>query len=230
MSENPYTPPGARSDLAAHLGPVVLSCQDRSEKERLEALEQSLLFYYLMPLVVSVVLIGFSALALEKINVRPSIQGFRIIAAAIFALVCGGMYWQLLHRPRKPSLVLHEEGFRFKKTTARFDDMASLRFGRDFSAAISAIVSVNRFFGRISRSSASAVALFERSQQGSMTLVFKTGATKSLDGMLIRPQPEDVKRFLERLRAMRPGLVEETPISSPVAPGLDELPSRMRSL
>ena len=63
-----------------------------------------------------------------------------------------------------------------------------------------------------------------------MTLVFKTGETKMLGGMLIRPLPEDLKQFFERLRSLHPGLVGETPAASPIAPGLDDLPFKMTQL
>ena len=145
-------------------------------------------------------------------------------------VVCGGMYWNFLRSPRKSSLVLHEKGFVFKKTVARFDELVSIRFGRDFSGVASAVLSVYRVLGVISRRYASVVASVGRSKEESVTLVFKTGKTKSLNGMLICPKSEDLERFLERLRAMHPGLLEETPLSASTATEIEDLPFKMRSL
>ena len=230
MSENLYQPPKAMLDTTGHLGPVVLSCRDRSEKERLEALDQGLVGYFLMPLWFPLFPLAILAAALGALGIKFSPRQFQIFAGVIYAAVCAGMYWQLLRRPKKPSLVLHEDGFRFKKTVARFDELTAIRFGRAFSTVMSAAVRVNRLLGQISQRHAAAAVLAERAHEGSVTLVFNTGKTKSLNGMLIRPRPEDLKQFLERLRAMRPGLVENTSRPPPDAPGLDDLPFKMTSI
>jgi len=208
MSESSYRAPVALRDEAERLGPVVMSCRDRAEKERIEAVGQDMIFYYFLPLVVPLILSGLFAQALDKFGVKISQLGMRVILGVFYAIFSGGWFWQLFRRPRKPSLVLHERGFRYKKALAPSSELTSVRLGRELSSAESAMASVNRLFGRISPANASAAALMERASEGSVTLVFKTGERESLNGMLIRPQPEDLSQFFERLRAMHPSLLQ----------------------
>jgi hypothetical protein len=189
------------------LGPVVMSCRDQSEKERIEAMGGDMIFYYFMPAVLPLIMFGFLVQALDKLRLKPSQQWGQLILVAFYAIIAGGWFWQLFRRPRKPSLVLHELGFRYKRTVSLFDELVLIRLGRDFTALESTLFSANRLFGLISPKSASAAAFGDRVKEGSVTLVFKTGETKALNGMLIRPHPDDLEKFFQHLNAMHPGLV-----------------------
>jgi hypothetical protein len=211
-------------DPEGDLGPVVISCRDRSEKERLAAMGQSLIGWYLMPIWTSLIVTLLLTAVIVKFAGRPSPTVFGLMFVTVFATTSGVLYWQLLRRPRKPSLVLHEQGFRFKKNVVRFDELTSIRFGGQFSSLASAALKVDRWLGEMNEAAAE---LVEKGRQGSVTLVFTTGQTKSLDGMLIRPQPDDLKLFLERLRSIRPRLLEDPPAP---APDLGDLRFKMTQL
>ena len=169
---------------------------------------QSLIGAYLMPIWASLILTLLLTAAIVKLAGEPSPTVFGLMFVTAFASTSGVLYWQLLRRPRKPSLILHEHGFRFKKNVVWFDELTSIRFGGQFSSLASAALKVDRWLGGMNEAAAE---LVEKGRQGSITLVFTTGRTKSLDGMLIRPQPDDLKLFLERLRSLRPRLLEDPP-------------------
>jgi hypothetical protein len=209
MSESSYWAPVALRDQTERLGPVVMSCRDRSEKERMEAMGQNMIaYYYFIPLVLPLILFGFFTLALDKFGIKISQLGMRIIGGVFYAIFLEGWFWELFRRPGKPSLVLHERGFRYRKTIALFGELTSVRLGRELSSSETALVAVNRLIGRIKPAHAAAASLMERASETSVTLVFKTGEKKLLYAMLNRPQPEDLSQFFERLTAMHPSLVQ----------------------
>jgi hypothetical protein len=208
VSVGSHRAPLAGGDELDGLGSVVMSCRDRSEKERIEAMGQGMAFYYFLPLVLPLVLCGLFLQALEKFGVRLSPLGARLLIGLFYTTICGWWFWQLFHKPSKPSLVLHERGFRYKRTLVPFSEVAAVRLGRELSAAQSAVVTLNRLVGRISSDNASAATLVERACEGSVTVVFNNGERRTLNGMLIRPEPKDVSEFLGRLRALNPDLVQ----------------------
>ena len=193
-------------------------------------MDQGLFFYYLLPLWCPIIVIGLLALGLDKLGMRLSIPVARVVFGTIYAGLCGGLYWQFLRTPGVSSLVLHELGFRFKETIVLFEELRSIRFGSQLSTLASAVLSTNQFLGRVSRRNAAAAGLMEKGRDGSVTLVFKDGGTKTLGGMLIRPRPADLKQFLERLSWICPDLVEETVRASPAAPAVDKPRLKMTPL
>jgi hypothetical protein len=145
-------------------------------------------------------------------------------------LTCGCTYKLLARRPKRPSLVLYERGIRFRKIVAHFDDLESIRIGREYSKAESHAHAVNQFFARFRAVNAMVAAIAETCRQNSLTLVFKCGETKPLKGALTYPLPEDPKPFFDRLQTLHPELVKgslPTPESTSARPGLDDLPFKM---
>lgn len=227
---NPYEPPKAPLNNDVDLGPVVFSCPDRSMKGRWEALDLNPLRYYIMALWVPIIPVGLLVLAVGQLGLGLSPQGFQIIFGVTYTIALAGLYWMFNRRPKQPSLVLHERGFRFRRQLIPFDELTSIRFGRGLSAMESATGRLNRYLGEMHWGVASAAQLAETQREGSVTLVYKTGLTRAVNQMLIRPESEGLKQFFERLRALRPGLAEDTPSTSLIAPGLDDLPFKMTSL
>ena len=110
MIDNPYTPPKSTRDAIAQLGPILMSCRDRSEKDRLVAMKQNMVVYYLMPLLVPIMALVLTVLGIDKLGIKLSVQGGRILFGSIYLFCCGGLYWQLFRTPKSHSLVLHELG------------------------------------------------------------------------------------------------------------------------
>ena len=217
MSENSFEFPRHSAAITWDLGPALWSCRDRSEQEKMSAVGHKFIGYYfavvLCPLLLAaIVLLILFARVGETIPAGTMWALFGLSYAAF----CGAGLWWLLRRPKESSLVLHERGFRFKRTVVMFDQLALIRLGRPLSAFQSSQLNVNRQLRYLSPISALAAALLARAWEGCVILVFQDGRTQSLNGMLIRPQPDDLKQFFVRLRTMHPNLVED-PRSSPQA-------------
>ncbi len=211
MSADPFEPPGSILDSPAHLGPILFRCRDRSYRERMKAVGHDLTSSYLMPLWVPLIASGLVALGLEKLEIKVSVGSFRGFIGVISVGFGGWFFWLLFHEPKGASLVLHERGFRYKGTVVPFEDLEAIRFGGKFSRVQKAVLTANQALGVVSRKNAAAARRMEGGRQRSITLVYKTGDEKSLDGMQIRPRPEDLRRFLDELRSLRPTLVADDP-------------------
>jgi len=191
------------------LGAVVVSCRNGSQRDRAKAMGTShpSLMVYPAVFMLWIMATGGVLLALKELHIKIRPQEFRLLASVILILVCVVCLVPWYRRPRKPLLVLYERGFRYRKSIVNFDDLTSIRFGRELSRLESFFVSANplikKFFWQLR--AGSEMAQYRR--QKSLTLVFRSGETETLRDVLFFPLQEDMERFLLELRRLRPGLL-----------------------
>jgi hypothetical protein len=176
-------------------------------------------------LIFSALLSGLTLFALERAGIGTSVE-VRWVILALASLPVVAWAISTFRRPTKSSLVLYARGLRYRTKSARFEDLVSIRLGRDLSKTESAIWAVNKFFAMFHGANAHGLRAAEVAGQGSLALVYRDGQFQALKGALIRPVQEDPQRFLDHVVIMAPGLLDDwypPPEESPPGPGIDDL-------
>lgn len=210
MQDQPVPSRDEGDEATAQLGPILASCHDRSERDFYRDAGQGMLSFYLMPLWSPIVPAAMVIAGLKKLCGQLSSPATWGVLGLVYALVGGHCYWWLFHRPGRPALALHQRGLCRRKLMVAFDELLAIRLGGKIPPVQRVGLAVCRILGKFSRLHADAAAgIGHLYTAGSLTLIYKTGDERALNGILIRPRPDDLRRLFGRLHALHPELLNE---------------------
>jgi hypothetical protein len=198
-------------DLEAEiqLGPVVLRCRNRRRKDAWLALGGSPVSIYLTPLPAAFFLtFPLVGLAMYQ-KVPPPLLTHPVWGPVLgiwFVACSASIYWYYFTAPRADWLVLHQNGFRYRRRLVRFADLSSIRMGRINPRIVELCISFNRLVGRINPESRASAQLADASREASVTLQFQDGSSWSLPNVLVNHEASDLERFFEAIATRHPEL------------------------
>jgi hypothetical protein len=197
-------------DFVNQLGPVILRCRTRLRKDAWRALGGSALTVHTTPffgaLFLTMPLIGIAMYH----QVTPPLMIHPIwgpILGTWYAGCVAMIYRYYFTSPRGPSLVLHENGFRYGRKAVSFSDLSSISIGQLGSRAINVLIGLNRAAGRFSVQNRAAAQLAQASVEASALLEFKDGQRWPMKNILIIYLQNDINRFFDAIRSRYPELL-----------------------
>ena len=149
----------------------------------------------LVPPLIAFFLTGGVALLLAKgLNVQGPNPLLASGLAGLFITVTVGLYLHAFTIPENSSLVLYENGFRHKRRTVLFSDLAMMSIGQDDSA----LSQIARGLGSLMSWHPAAHAA-ENSARASVKLTFHDRSTANLKNVLLENNWEDLDRFFSTI-------------------------------
>lgn len=188
---------------AERLGPELLRCRRRSQKDCFVAQGNNAIWFYLRNLsaagIGAVFIVGGIGEAVRP-RIPPQERHLWLWAMGTVFLILSILFFWLAHRePRKSQLILHEHGFHWKRRFFHFNDLAELRTGHPKSAIIAGVQGLASITGH---------AEVGRSFRSSLTITENNGRVSFLRDILAGTEPRDLRRVLAELFLKRPDLKE----------------------
>lgn len=141
----------------------------------------------------------------------------------VWFIACAGILCRYcLSVPGGETLVLHADGFRQRRKSVRFEDVASLRVGHVETRPMQFLHNVNEVFGTFRRANRRAAEQRKISRRASVMVGLKDGRTWTMRGVLLAYEKEDIERFFAAIAERHPELTL-IPWEEP-APEVDDLP------
>jgi hypothetical protein len=195
----------------SELGEVILRCRNRSPAAAGMDLGASWVQFILGPLAIALVLTAPVVLGMMKLELRPHpMLGLAIVFW--FVASAAVAYFYFFTASDAATLVLHENGFRYKNRVVRFADLAMIRHGRVYSPLVAKLAEgvymFNKMIGVISRGNRMAAEYYENCERASLTLEFRDGRRKwSMNRVLVEHPRDDLDRFLKTVAESHPELI-----------------------
>lgn len=197
-------------DFVNQLGPVVLRCRTRLRKDAWRALGGSAFTVHTTPFFAALYLtMPLMGIAWYQ-QVPPPWMIHRIwgpILGTWYAGCVVMIYRYYFTSPHGPSLVLHENGFRYGRKAVSFSDLSSISIGQLGSQVMDGLVELNRAVGRFSVQNRAAALLAQASIEASALLEFKDGRRLPMKNILIIYLRNDINRFFEVIISKHPDLM-----------------------
>jgi hypothetical protein len=196
----------------SQLGPIVLQCRNRRRTDAWLALGGSWITIIVTPLFGAL----FLTMPLIGIAVNQKVPP-PLLAHPVWGPVLGGwyvacaaaIYCFFFTAPQAASLVLHENGFRYRKHVVRFTDLARIEGGRLHSPLEEAFLKINRLAGYVKSANRAAVQMAQNSADASLAFVLKDGQPFCMKNALVQYETADLEQVLRAIvtkRADLPGL------------------------
>ncbi len=209
-------------DAIERLGPIVVACRGRSPFQASEPIDlnpQSRLYKLTRilryPLFVFAAFIAAFALSgpIMLVGIILADHGFNEVYTIIAwaAAAAFGFVWLLIvffKKPTRSPLVLHENGFRYRKRLVKFNESKAIVYGFIPSRFMRLFYSYHRFASRFLAESRQFMENMERAQASSLTFYLDDGDFFSAPAIAIRVETEDFEAFLEGANARRPELFD----------------------
>ncbi len=157
----------------------------------------------LLPPMVALFATGAVILFLSKVL---EVQGQNIPLAAglagLFVTITVALYIFFFSIPDNPCLVLHENGFRYRRRTVLFSKLTAISIGQDDTA----LAQVARGLGSLmSWHPAGRVA--ENSQRASVKLIFNDKTSASMKNVLLENNYDDLMKFFDIIKRDQPHIL-----------------------
>lgn len=142
---------------------------------------------------------------LDRFLSKPALWGFVGIS---FLLACLTLCMIHLRQRRCPkvSLALFQHGIRYKRSAVRFDELCTIRCGRESRGIEAVWLAVFRLVGKVCAGYQDSIERIEASNAASLSLVLNDGRVFVMRGIGILCEPEKFEQFMSLLRSRQPHL------------------------
>ena len=184
--------------------PVVLSCRKRRRSDAYLALGGSWVAILGTPQIAAL----FLTLPLVFIAVKQKVPP-PILVHPVWGPVLGGwfvassvaIYIFFFTAPQSTGLVLHENGFRYKKRFVPFSNLAQVSVGRLYSGLEETLLKINRIAGQAKSANRSAVQMAQNSAEASLTVTLKGGSPFCMKNVLVEYEVGDLEQVLQKIQS-----------------------------
>ncbi len=193
------------------LGPIILRCRRR------RWIDADLAFgFHLLAIYSAIPFVGFLLtipllwlVVYLKIN-PPLLRNppLGVLTLMWFTASCVAFHWFYTRTAGTDSLVLHRDGFHYRKQIVRFQDLSSIRLGRVPPRFLVGLLSFYRLASPVSSQARGFIRLWERSDQSSLTLGFKNGDWWSMTRVFDLYEPDDMDLFMFKISELTSDLVD----------------------